>query len=199
MSMLWDFEIFWDTFYFQYLVSHIAQVCLLHALLCRLLGPYFGCRFVWCRHPVHPRSKLSRYVHCLTAHVSNTTNCTVLHSKISKRPVWHPSQKAWCLTVNFPSYLKVQLRCWCQKNIRGVDQKSFWRYEISTKILPQRTEKYVQTGGVALFQNCRAVATRRLVGESQGGAIFTGSFIQTGGLGMGHSRGCCTFDGGCNW
>lgn len=45
-----------------------------------------------------------------------------------------------------------------------------------------RTEKYVQTGGVALFQNCRAVATRRLVGESQGGAIFTGSFIQTGGL-----------------
>lgn len=45
-----------------------------------------------------------------------------------------------------------------------------------------RTEDYVQTGGVALFQNCRAVATQNVVGEGQGGAIFTGFFIQTGGL-----------------
>ena len=64
----------------------------------------------------------------------------------------------------------------------------------------QRTEGYVQTGGVALFQNCRALATLSAVSESQGGAIFTGFFIQKGGLGMGHVQGCCTFDsGGCKW
>lgn len=45
-----------------------------------------------------------------------------------------------------------------------------------------RTEGYVQTGGVALFQNCRALATLSAVSESQGGAIFTGFFIQKGGL-----------------
>ena len=69
---------------------------------------------------------------------------------------------------------KEQKRCGPKEFLNVFEEMKF------PQTSPQRTENYVQTGGVALFQNCRAVATKSLVGESQGGAIFTGSFIQTG-------------------
>lgn len=121
--------------------------------------------------------------------------------KCSKRPVWHPSQKASCLTVNFPSYTKVQLRCWCQKNKRDVDQKSFWMF-LKRWNFPKHHPRGPKTMCRLAGSPCFRIAGQwppRVWWERARGVPFSPVRSSKQAWDGTFAAKRCTFDRGCSW